>query len=58
MRNFELSLPARPADDVIRERLAVLVDRFNRPNGDAAERVELHAEIVRLRRLLGAKEGA
>lgn len=53
MNTYEFSLPPRPADDVIRERLAILVDRFNRPNTDATERVELHAEIQRLRRLLG-----
>jgi hypothetical protein len=51
MSQYELHLPPRPADDVLRERLAAAVEELN-ASTDARERVQLHAEVTRLRRLL------
>lgn len=47
----ELFLPQRPTDEILRERLADAVERANATT-DSAERVELHGEIQRLRRVL------
>jgi hypothetical protein len=49
-----LALGPRQTDDLLREKLADVVESFN-ATVDPAERVELHAEISRLRLLLGAK---
>ena len=48
---FPLPLVNRSADDVLADKLAALVESFNAAN-DPAERVELYAEILRLRALL------
>lgn len=47
----ELCLPARPADDLIRERLAAHVELFN-ASTDPLERTEAHHAIQRLRAIL------
>jgi hypothetical protein len=47
-----LFLPERPANDVIHDRLAALVAEANEHLCAPERRVELHAEIVRLRRIL------
>lgn len=46
------SLPPRATDDVIRERLAELVEASNAEQ-DGEVRAHLHREIERLRSLLG-----
>lgn len=49
---LELCIPPRDANEVLRERLAEAVEAFNACEGDSTRRVELHAEMTRLRRLL------
>jgi hypothetical protein len=49
---YEMSLPPKPADEGIRERLAELVEQSN-AEGDGEVRAHLHREIERLRTLLG-----
>jgi len=47
-----LHLQQRPTDDILRDRLAALVAEANEHLCAPERRVELHAEIVRLRRIL------
>lgn len=54
---FELVIPPRPTDDILRERLAEFVERFN-CEVDPAQRVFLHTEISELRRILKVSKGA
>jgi len=54
---FQLFLPDRPTDDILRERLAEYVERFN-AEVDPAQRVFLHLEIQSLRRLLRVERKA
>jgi len=49
---YTFSLPPRPANEVISERLAELVEASN-SEGDGEVRAHLHREIERLRALLG-----
>lgn len=49
---FSLPLIQRGANEILSERLAIAVERFN-TSTDPDERVALHAEIARLRRNLG-----
>jgi hypothetical protein len=51
-RQLEIHLPPRPTDDVLREKLADLVEQSNATTGE--ERATLHREIVRLRGILAA----
>lgn len=53
-RQLELYLPARSADEILSERLAEAVEAFNCAVGDPKLRVEMHAEILRLRERLSA----
>lgn len=50
---LELSMPPKRTNDVLSERLADLVERFNATT-DPAERVDLHREIKKLRAILFA----
>lgn len=51
---YELALPPRPTDDILRERLSDLIEQFNASTVPEA-RVHLHLEIQELRRLLRAE---
>lgn len=53
---FELPLPARRSVESLREELAAVVEALN-AEPDPAERVRLHADLSRLRALLGIGEG-
>lgn len=53
---YQLFLPERPTDDIIRERLADFVERFN-AEVDPGQRVFLHLEILELRKLLRVEGG-
>jgi len=48
-----LFLPEFPTDEILRDRLAGLVAEANEHLCAPERRVELHAEIVRLRSILG-----
>lgn len=48
---FELGLADRTTDGLLHERLASAVEAFNAAT-DPAERVEIHAEMTRLRAIL------
>ncbi len=51
MTQLDLHLPPRPTDEILRERLAAAVEELNAAT-DARERVDLHAEVTRYRRIL------
>jgi hypothetical protein len=51
-RQLEIALPRRTRDDYAREQLAAAIEEFNATT-EPARRVELHAEISRLRAQLG-----
>lgn len=46
------------ADEILRDRLACAVEEFNACPGDPERRVELHVEIVQLRRLMMRRRGS
>lgn len=53
---YQLHLPERPTCDIIRERLADYVERFN-CEVDPGQRVFLHLEILELREALQVEGG-
>lgn len=49
---LEICLPPRPTNEILADRLAAYVDEFNEALTTPERRVELHAQIVRLRATL------
>jgi hypothetical protein len=52
-----LFLPERPTDDILRDRLADLVERLNDPLATPEDRIVWHGEVTKLRRILGMECG-